>query len=124
MRRATSSTAAMLALASLMFSATAALAGYGAIAWDKETGKHGWSWDEPTPQQAAAVAICNCGATGCKVIIHTGAGFCAALATTANGKVAGAAARKTENAAWVWALANCNGVKAGDCVVWVSDCNK
>ena len=72
MRRAISPTAAMLTLASILLAATPTLAAYGAIAWDKQSGKRGWSWNEATAQKAAEVAISECGASGCKVIIRTG----------------------------------------------------
>jgi hypothetical protein len=114
----------MLALASVVLSATPSLAAYGAIAWDKVSGKRGWSWNQPTAKKAAEVALSECGASGCKVVIHTGAGVCAALATTADGKFAGGAARKTKDDARLAALTNCQKGKAGDCVVRVSDCNK
>ena len=124
MRRAISPTTAMLALASILLAATPALAAYGAIAWDKQSGKRGWSWNEATAQKAAEVAISECGASGCKVIMRTGAGQCAALATIDTGKFVGAAARKTKDDARLAALANCQKGKAGDCIVRVSDCNK
>lgn len=124
MRRAISPTTAMLALASILLATTPALAAYGAIAWDKQSGKRGWSWNEATAQKAAEVAISECGASGCKVIMRTGAGQCAALATIDTGKFIGAAARTTKDDARLAAMANCQKGKAGDCVVRVSDCNK
>jgi hypothetical protein len=124
MRRAISPTTAMLALASMLLAATPALAAYGAIAWDKQSGKRGWSWNEATAQKAAEVAISECGASGCKVIMRTGAGQCAALATIDTGKFVGAAVRKTKDDARLAAMANCQKGKAGDCIVRVSDCNK
>lgn len=124
MRHAISTTAAMLALASILLPAAPALAGYGAIAWDKESGKRGWSWNEATAQKAAEVALSECGAGGCKVIMRTSAAQCAALATIETGKFVGAAWRKTKDAARLAALANCQKGNAGDCVVRVSDCNK
>ncbi len=124
MRRAISPTTAMLALASILLAATPALAGYGAIAWDHDTGKRGWSWNEATAQKAADKARSECGASGCKIILHTGAGQCAALATIDTGKFVGAAARKTKDDARLAAMANCQKGKAGDCIVRVSDCNK
>ncbi len=107
-----------------MLAATPAFATYGAIAWDKESGKRGWSWNQPTSQKAAEVAISECGASGCKVVIRTGTGACAALATTGDGKFAGGAARKTKDEARLAAMTNCQKGKAGDCIVRVSDCNK
>jgi hypothetical protein len=114
-------------LAVLVFALTPAVpafAGFGAIAWDKETGKSGWIWDQPTPKKAGEMALSKCGASGCKVIVHTNAGRCAALATIANGKFVGASARKTQDEARLAALSDCQKGKAGDCVVRASGCNK
>lgn len=124
MRRPTPTVLATLVLAASLLAATPALAGYGAIAWDKDTGKYGGTWNRATAQQAAERALRDCGATGCKVIMRTGAGQCAALATTANGKFVGAARRATSEAARQAALANCQKGKAGECVVRGSNCNK
>ncbi|HEY3912407.1 MAG TPA: DUF4189 domain-containing protein [Stellaceae bacterium] len=124
MRHPITTAAAMLVLGSLLLAATPALAGYGAIAWDKESGKYGGTFNRATAQQAAEVALSQCGATGCKVIMRTGAKQCAALATIASGKFVGAAARKTKDAARLAALSDCQKGKAGDCVVRASDCNK
>jgi Domain of unknown function (DUF4189) len=103
---------------------TPAFAGFGAIAWDQVSGQRGWSWNQPTAQKAGEVALSECGASGCKVVIHTVARQCAALATTQDGKAAGGAARKTKDAARLAALADCQKRGAGDCVVRVGDCNK
>jgi serine/threonine-protein kinase len=115
------STAAISPVSSI---AVPGLPAYGAIAWDKESGKRGWSWNQPTSQRAWDVALSECGASGCKVVIRTGAGVCAALATTVDGKFAGGAARRTEDDARLAAVANCQQGKAGDCIVRVSDCNR
>ncbi len=56
-------------------------------------------------------------------MIRTGAGVCAALATTSDGRFAGGAARKTEDEARLAAMTNCQKGKAGDCTVRFSDCN-
>jgi Domain of unknown function (DUF4189) len=74
--------------------------------------------------KGADEALSECGASGCKVIMLTGATQCAALATTADGRFIGAAERKTKDEARLAALANCQKGKAGDCIVRVSDCNK
>ena len=115
---------ALLAFGYALLPAVPAVAGYGAIAWDKESGKAGWIWNRPTPQKAAEEAISKCGASGCRVIIRTGANQCAAIASTQDGKAIGAAARKTQDAARLAALVDCQKRKAGDCVVHASDCNK
>src|SRR5262249_46304278 len=49
--------------------APAASGAYGAIAWDRETGGRGWSWNQHTQTRADEVALSECGATGCKVIM-------------------------------------------------------
>jgi len=103
--------------------AVPAFAGFGAIAWDPETGKSGWVWNQPTKEMAAAEAIRQCGASGCELVVKP-TSVCAALATTADRKFAGAAARKTRDAAWVPVRANCEKGKAGECILRVSDCNK
>ena len=56
MRRATLAAAALLGLGSVLLTAVPALAEYGAIAWDKETGKRGWSWNQQTQSRADEVA--------------------------------------------------------------------
>jgi hypothetical protein len=100
-----------------------ALAGYAAIAWDRETGKTGSVWNQPTPKKAAEMALSQCGASGCRLVVKP-TSACAALASTENGKFIGAAARKTQDTARLAALTNCQKGKAGDCVVRTSDCNK
>jgi hypothetical protein len=124
MRRGVWTAVALLAFGYGMLPSAPALAGFGAIAWDKESGKSGWIWNQPTAQKAAEMALSECGASGCKVIVRTIAKQCAALATTEGGKYVGAAARKAQDAARLAALSNCQKGKAGDCVVRVSDCNK
>jgi Domain of unknown function (DUF4189) len=124
MRRGLWAAIALLAFGYALLPATPAAAGYGAIAWDKQSGKSGWIWNQPTAQKAAEMALSECGASGCKVIIRTRTGQCAALAATEGGKFVGAAARKTQDEARLAALSNCQKGKAGDCVIRASDCNK
>jgi Domain of unknown function (DUF4189) len=113
----------LVAFASGSLPGVAASAGYGAIAWDPETGKAGWIWNRPTPNEAAKSALRECGAPGCRLVIKPTT-ECAALATIADGKAAGAAARKTKDDASLAALTDCQKRKAGDCVVRASNCNK
>src|SRR3954470_2609622 len=102
MRRATLISAVLLAFGSTLLAALPARAAeYGAIAWDKQTGKRGWSWNQPTQKRAEEAAVSECGASGCKVIIRAGPGMCAALASTEDGKFIGAASRKDRDAARV-----------------------
>jgi hypothetical protein len=125
MRRGIWTVVALLAFAySLMPAIPALAAGYGAIAWDKGTGKYGVSWNQPNPKRAEEVALGECGATGCIVVQKIAPATCAALATTEDGKHAGAARRKDREGARLAALKNCQNDKAGECVVRASDCNK
>src|SRR3954470_2357896 len=75
MRRATLISAVLLAFGSTLLAALPARAAeYGAIAWDKQTGKRGWSWNQPTQKRAEEAAVSECGGSGCKVIIRAGPG--------------------------------------------------
>jgi hypothetical protein len=100
------------------------LGSYGAIAWDRNTGRYGVSWNQPMPGRAEEVALGECGATGCKVVGKVGPAMCGAFATTEDGKQAGAAWRKDREAARLDALKSCAKANAGECVVRATDCNK
>ena len=123
MRRREWAAIVFLAIGSASMPAGSALAGYGAIAWDRESGKTGWIWNQPTPRKAAEMAISQCGASGCRLVIKPTTA-CAALASTANRKYIGAAVRGTQDEARLAALSDCQKGKTGDCVVRASDCNK
>jgi hypothetical protein len=125
MRRAILASAVLVGLGSILLTAVPARAAeYGAIAWDRQTGKRGWSWNQPTQKHADEVAVSECGASGCKVIIRAGSGMCAALASTEDGKFIGAASRKDRDAARVASLKDCDKGKKGECAVRFTDCNK
>jgi hypothetical protein len=124
MRRSLWTAVALLAFGSSLLPSAGARADYGAIAWDRGTGKYGVSWNQPTPQRAIEVAVGECGASGCKVVTKVGPKMCGALATTEDGKHAGAAWRKDREAARLAALKNCGKDQAGECIVRVADCNK
>jgi hypothetical protein len=115
---------ALLAFGYTLLPTIPASAGYGAIAWDQETGKYGASWNEPTGKAAEEKARSECGATGCKIVARVRQGMCGALATTEDNKQAGTAWRKNRDTARLDALKNCANNKAGECVVRVTDCNK
>jgi hypothetical protein len=104
--------------------AVPAIAGYGAIAWDRGTGKWGAGWNQPTPKRAEEVAVSECGAGGCKVVTKIGPARCGALASTNDGKHIGAAGRQDRDAARAAALKNCQRDNAGECTIRNSDCNK
>jgi hypothetical protein len=125
MRRSTLIALALAAFGSMVLAALPARAAeYGAIAWDRQTGKRGWSWNQSTQKHADEVAVSKCGASGCKVIIRAGSGMCAALASTEDGKFIGAASRKDRDAARVASLKDCDKGKKGECTIRFSDCNK
>ena len=123
MRRAILTATVLLGLGSVLLTAVPASAEYGAIAWDKETGKYGASWNKASAQDAAKAAMSDCGTTGCKVIIRP-TRLCAALAATADGKEVGASARKNRDDARLAALKDCQKRNAGECIVRITDCNK
>jgi Trypsin-like peptidase domain/Domain of unknown function (DUF4189) len=97
---------------------------FGAIAWDRQSGRRGWSSNQPTAQRAEEVALSQCGTSGCEVITRSGRSMCGALATTENGKYVGAASRSEREAARLAALANCNKGNAGECAVRFTECNR
>jgi clan AA aspartic protease (TIGR02281 family) len=101
-----------------------ASAPYGAIAWDKETGRSGWSWGQATAAKSKEVALIRCAASGCKVVMESGANQCLALATTQDRKHIGAASRTTQDAARLAAMTNCEKTESGECVVRFSMCNE
>jgi hypothetical protein len=115
---------ALLAFGYTLLPAIPAAAGYGAIAWDRDTGKYGASWNQTTPQRAEEAALGECGASGCKVVGKVGPRMCGALATTQDGKHAGAARRKDREGARLAAVKNCDKDQAGECIVRATDCNK
>ena len=123
MRRVIAAAAVLLGSGWGLVDSEPALAQYGAIAWDRETGKYGAGWNQPSPRQANEVALGECGVSGCKVVTRIEPRRCGALATSEDGKQAGAAARPNRDAARAAALKNCP-TKAGECVVRVTDCNK
>ena len=63
---------ALLAFGYTLLPAMPASAGYGAIAWDKSTGKYGASWNQSTRKLAEEAALGECGASGCKVVGRVG----------------------------------------------------
>ena len=123
MRRRVWTVIALLAFGYALFPTAPARAGWGAVAWDRESGKSGWIWNQPTAKEAAEKALSQCGATGCRLVIKPTTA-CTALASIANGKHIGAAARKTQDEARLAALTDCQKGKAGECVIRASDCNK
>ena len=69
-------------------------------------------------------AIRACGASRCRVVSTLGPKMCGAMATTEDGKHAGAAKRKDSAAARLAAVKNCEKNNAGACIVRAAGCNK
>src|SRR2546429_628533 len=70
-----------------------AVAGYGALAHDDESGKYGLSSDEASQGKADDVATKECGSDKCKIIFRTGPRQCGAIALGESDKAWGAATR-------------------------------
>ncbi len=123
MRRIVWIVIALLAFGYSLWPGMPAFAAYGAIAWDRGSGKYGVSWNQPTRKRAKEVALGECGSTGCNDV-EGRSGNVRRFSKTDNGKQAGAAWRKDRETARLAALQNCAKAKAGDCVIRASDCNK
>lgn len=104
-------------------SASSAAGQYGAIAWDRESCRQCASWNQDSPSYAEEVALSDCGAVGCKLIIRADRPMRAALATNDSGNYAGGAARRGREAARLATLANCEKGNAGNCINRITDCN-
>jgi hypothetical protein len=121
----------VLSLCTLLSTTPAFAAGGGAIAWDRNTGRYGASFNQSTPRNAEDSAIGKCGDSGCRVIMRIKPRMCAAFAATADGKKAGAAVRKNSNQARTVALADCKKNKGvgqhwyswNKCAVKIENCN-
>ncbi len=124
MQRATPIAAAIAAII-LAFAAPApASAGYGAIAYDQDSGKQGASWNQSTPAQANEMALKSCASAACRVHPVEPAG-CGALALSDKDKAWGGADREKLDAAKREAIAHCRThTTDGTCTVRVSGCNK
>ena len=94
----------VLTLCTLLSTTPAVAGGGGAIAWDRNTGRYGVSFNQSTPRNAEDSAIGQCGDSGCRVIMKIKPGLCAAFAATTDGKRAGAAVRKNRKQAKTAAL--------------------
>jgi hypothetical protein len=97
---------------------------YGAVAYDKASGKPGFGWNNNTQLSADTQAMRECASTGCKVIFRVGPRRCGALATSENGKVWGGAARTSRDAAALAAVQNCQKRASHRCIIRETGCNQ
>lgn len=126
-RFATRMTAAA-ALLCTMAVAAPAWAGFGAVAYDQDSGKYGASFNQPTKAQAFEQALKQCDSPQCRVHEVEPEG-CGALALSDKDKAGhiywGGADRVTLANAKREAVAHCQThSEAGKCTVRVSGCNK
>jgi Domain of unknown function (DUF4189) len=125
-RNGMAATAAVALL--LLGAATAAEAGFGAVAYDQNTGKYGASWNEPTQAKAFEQALKQCASPDCRVHPVEPKG-CGALALSGKDKDGhiywGGADRVTLAKAKRDAIAHCQThTTTGTCTVRIFGCNK
>jgi len=108
----------------LAVSTTPALAGYGALARDDETGKYGLSSSEESQGKADDVATKECGSDKCKIIFRIGSRQCGAIATEEGGNAWGAAWRGLRADAELAAMQDCQKHTKGQCKVRQWGCNR
>ena len=101
----------------------AALARYGALAYDESSGKYGLSSNEETQAKANDVAMKECGGDKCKIVFRTTARQCGAIATGESGSTWGAGKQTSRSAAELDAMKNCQKRTKGQCKVHSVECN-
>ncbi len=107
---------------------SSAEAGFGAVAYDQNSGKYGASWDAPTQAKAYEQALKQCASPDCRVHAVEPKG-CGALALSDKDKDGhvywGGADRVTLAQAQHDAVAHCQTHITGrSCTVRISGCNK
>ena len=117
-------TVAALGAFATCVSASPAQAGFGAIAYDQNAGKEGFSWNQPTEAQANEAALRQCASQDCR-IYPVSPKSCGALARSGSDKAWGGAERETLDLAKRDAVERCKThTETGSCDVHVSGCNK
>jgi hypothetical protein len=121
--------AAAVAISFGLFGTAPALAAFGAMALDEDTGRYGASWNEQTQKRAEDDALKGCNSPGCKIVFRVQPRRCGALATGDKGKTGkvawgGKNNAATRDAAKLAALENCQKNTSGKCEVRESECNR
>jgi hypothetical protein len=117
-------TAAATVAVAIFSAASPAWAGFGAVAYDQNSGKYGASWNQPTQSQAFESALRQCASAGCRVHPVEPRG-CGALALSDKDKAWGGADRVTLSDAQRAAVLHCQThTPAGTCTVRISGCNQ
>ncbi len=120
------SRAAILSVAlasSLGLNVPAAVAGYGAVAYDTGTRKAGSAWNEDTQQKADDAALRMCGSDQCKVLFAVAPGMCAAFATPESGPAWSGATKTSIIDAEISAMKDCQARIKVRCLLRQSRCN-
>jgi Domain of unknown function (DUF4189) len=108
----------------LLATAPPASAGFGAVAYDQNTGKYGASWNQATQSAAFEQALRQCASKDCRVHRVEPKG-CGALALSDKDKAWGGADRATLAAAKRDAVSHCRRhTTIGTCTVRLSGCNE
>lgn len=113
-----------LALAALLVTTIPAMAGYGAVAYDQETRKHGLAADQESQERADNASLRQCGFERCKVRFGVPPKMCAAFAIPETGPAWGGAVRKSIDDAKFAAMKNCQKHAKAKCIIRESKCDK
>ena len=97
---------------------------YAAVAFDSQTAKYGFAWNEDTQQHADEAAVQACNSTSCKVVFAVPPRRCGALATAEKGNAWGGSVTASRDNAQLRALENCQKRTSGKCVLRGSECNR
>jgi clan AA aspartic protease (TIGR02281 family) len=101
-----------------------AYAGFGAVAFDENTAKYGFAWNEDTENRADEAASQACNAVGCKIVFRVPPRQCGALATGEKGNAWGGHVNTARDTAQLRAIENCQKHTSGKCVLRGSECNR
>lgn len=123
MRRATLLAAGVSALLTTA-AAAPAVAGYGALAHDDDTGKYGLSSNEESQRKADDVALKECGGGKCAIVFRTAPRECGAIAVAGSGNGWGAGKHAQRATAELAAMTNCQKHTKGQCKVRAAECNR
>jgi uncharacterized protein DUF4189 len=124
MRRISLSVGCLTCALLLAAAPRAALAGFGALAYDESAKKYGLSSNEETQAKADDVATKECGSDKCKIIFRTKPRQCGAIATAEGGEAWGGGVQPQRAAAELDAIKNCQKRSKGQCKVRSVECNR
>jgi len=103
-----------------------ALAGFGALAHDDDSGKYGLSYNEESQSKADDVAMKECGGDKCKIVFRTVARQCGAIAVAETGGSTawGGGKAPQRAAAELEAMTSCQKHTKGHCKSRSAECNR